>query len=208
MISERLSKGALAFSPAARRRSAARALAALALGLSLAACAGSPPATFDLTAADPAPARPLRAQLRIAEPTAGANLDSDRILVRTGTQEMATLAGARWSDRLPLLVQSRLSQSFENAHLARQVGRRAAATAVYELDVDIRAFELDVAQSRVKVAFTATIVTIAGGRTVASQVFTAEAPVTSTAPPAVSAALDSALSSVMTQIVAFASARI
>ena len=202
------SAGTLASSPAAPRRAAARATAALVLGFLLGACAGSPVDTFDLNAAKPAPARPLRAQLRIGEPLAAVDLDSDRILVRTGPQEVATLAGAKWSDRLPLLVQSRLTQTFENANLLRQVGRRATAAATYELDIDIRAFELDVPHSRVKVDLAAKIVTINGGRAVASQVFTAEAPVASTGPAAVSAALDGALSLVMTQIVAFVSARI
>jgi cholesterol transport system auxiliary component len=188
-----------AFSPAAP---------ALALALLLSACAGSPPATFDLTAADPPATRPLRAQLRVAEPLAGVDLDSDRILVRTGPQEVATLAGAKWSDRLPLLVQSRLTQTFENASLMGQVAQRATFAANYELDVEIRAFELDVPASQVRVDIAAKIVTVRGGRAVATQVFSAEAPVTSTSPAAVSAALDTALSSVMTQIVTFVSTRI
>lgn len=208
MASERFSEGAHTLSSAAPRRMAARAMGGLALALLLVACGGSPPATFDLTAANPPPARPLRAQLRIAEPLAGVDLDSDRILVRTGPQEIATLAGAKWSDRLPVLVQSRLSQTFDNAKLAGQVSRSATVAAVYELDVDIRAFELDVPQSRVKVDVAVKIVTVVGGRAVASQVFALEAPVASTAPAAVSAALDTALSSVMTQIVAFAEKRI
>lgn len=150
----------------------------------------------------------MTARLRISEPIAGADLDSDRILVRTSPQEVATLAGAKWADRLPLLVQSRLTQTFENANLLRQVGDRATASADYELNVDIRAFELDVAQSRVEVDLAVKIVTAVGGRVVAAQIFTAEAPVASTSGAAVSAALDDALSSVMTRIVAFAAARL
>lgn len=193
---------------AGRRAWTSRA-AALALGLLLASCAGgSVPDTFDLSAARPAPARPMTAQLRISEPIAGADLDSDRILVRTGPQEVATLAGAKWADRLPLLVQSRLTQTFENANLLRQVGRRATASADYELDVDIRTFELDVAQSRVEVDLAVKVVTVVGGRVVAAQIFTAEAPVASTSGAAVSAALDGALSSIMTRIVAFVAARL
>jgi cholesterol transport system auxiliary component len=182
-----------------------RVAAALSFGLLLAGCAGSPPATFDLSAADP-PDRALRTPLRIAEPIAGVDLDSDRILVRTGPQEVATLAGARWSDRLPLLVQSRLSQTFENAGFMG-VARRENAAAKYELDIDIRAFELDVPARRVRIDFAAKIVT-PGGRPIATKVFTADAPVASTAPAAVSAALDGALSSVMAEIVNFVSTRV
>lgn len=194
---------------ATQARSYGRAGAALALALLLTACGGgSALDTFDLNAAHPAPARPLRAQLRIGEPLAGVDLDGDRILVRTGPQEVATLAGAKWSDRLPLLVQARLTQSFENANLLGQVGRRASAAATYELDVDIRTFELDVAQSRVKVDFAVKVVALGSGRVAAARVFTAEAPVASSSPEVVSAALDGALSTVMTQIVAFVAARI
>ena len=115
-----------------------------------AGCAGSPPATYDLTAADPPPARALRAQLRIAEPLAGVDLDSDRILVRTGPQQLATLAGAQMVGSLaepragaagPELPERRLAWG-SPAGLRR---RRA-----YELDVDIRAFELDVGASSVE----------------------------------------------------------
>ncbi len=187
----------------------ARRAAALALGLLLASCAGGgDPDTFDLSAARPVSARQLRGQLRINEPAAGIDLDSERILVRTSPEEVATLAGAQWSDRLPLLVQSRLTQTFENANLLRQVGRRATAAADYNLDVDIRAFELDVARSRVKIDLAVKIVAVGGGRVVAAQIFTAEAPVASTSGAAVSAALDGAFSSVLTRIVAFVSTRL
>jgi len=181
---------------------------ALALALLLASCAGGPVDTFELSAAKPTPAPPTQAQVRIAEPVASIDLDSDRILVRTGPEQVATLAGARWPERLPLLIQSRLSQTFENARLLRQVGSRATTSAEYNLDVEIRTFELDVAQSRVKVDLAVKIVSVGGGRVVAAQIFTAEAPVASTSAANVSAALDGALSSVMTRIVAFVASRL
>jgi len=189
-------------------RARGMAVAILAAGLCLAACAGSPVDSFDLTAANPPAARPLRGPLRIAEPIAAIELDSDRILVRTGTQEVATLAGAKWSDRLPLLIQSRLIQTFQNARLMGEVGRRVSAPGGYELDLDIRAFELDAAQSRVKVDLAVKLVAREGGHVVAAQVFTAEAPVASPSAPTVTAALDGALDQVMTQIVKFASTRV
>ena len=182
--------------------------AALALGLLLASCAGEPD-TFDLNAAKPVSARPLQAQLRVSEPIAAIDLDSDRILVRVGPEQFATLAGARWSARLPLLVQSRLTQTFENAHLLGKVGGHGATTSAdYDLDVEIRKFELDAAQMRVEADLAVKIVATVGGRVVAAEIFTAEAPVGSTDGAAVSAALDGALSSVMRRIVAFVSTRL
>ena len=54
-----------------------------ALAFALAACASGPPATmYDLAAAKPPPARAVRAQFRVGQPTATADLDTDRMLVR------------------------------------------------------------------------------------------------------------------------------
>jgi cholesterol transport system auxiliary component len=194
-----------------RRRRAGRigAAAAICAAWLLASCASGPPEdAFDLSAARPAPTRPLRGQLRVGEPLAGIDLDSESILVRTGRQEVATLAGAKWSERLPLLVQARLTQTFENARLLGQVGRRPASAADYNLDIDIRAFDLDAARSRVEVDFAVKIVSTQSGRVVAAEIFTGEAPVASTNGAEVAAALDGALSSVMTRIVAFVAKRV
>lgn len=191
--------------PAACRRRFG--LAALALALPLAACGGAPLDTYDLNAAKPAPARALGARVRVAEPLAALDLDSDRILVRTGGQQVAALAGAKWPDRLPLMVQARLTQSFENAGLARQISRNPASAADYVLDLDIRKFDLDVARSRVEIDVAAKIVSAAGG-VAAAEIFTADAPVASTDPATVAAAMNGALSSVMKRIVAFVAARL
>ena len=187
-----------------RRR---RGLAALALALPLAACGGAPLDTYDLNAARPAAARALSARVRVAEPLAALELDSDRILVREDPQQMATLAGAKWPDRLPLIVQARLTQSFQNAGLARQVGLNPAMAVDYELDLDISRFELDVARSRVVVDVAAKLVSARGG-VLAAEVFTADAPVASTVPATVAAAMDGALKSVMKRIVAFVAMRL
>jgi cholesterol transport system auxiliary component len=192
--------------PASLAPARLRAAAALMLPLLLAAC-GSALDTYDLSAARPPTQRPLRAQLRVAEPLASIDLDSDRILVRTGPQQLATLAGAKWPDRLPAILRARLTQSFENAGLLRQVSRRPAAPNGYELQLDIRKFELVVPSSRVEIDIAAKIVSASGG-VAAAQIFTAEAPVASTAPANVSAAMNDALSSVMARVVRFTAAQI
>jgi cholesterol transport system auxiliary component len=170
--------------------------------LALAACASGPPATmFDLAAATPPPARGLRAQIRVGQPTATANLDSDRILVRD-SDTLATLEGARWSESLPALFRARLAQSFQNAGLARWIDG-PAATADYEVDLDIRAFELDAQTKEVHVDIAAWIVSLGSGRIRADQIFTLREPLASTDPAAVAAAMDQAASTVMTGIVRF-----
>jgi cholesterol transport system auxiliary component len=132
---------------------------------------------------------------------ATADLDSDHILVREG-QSLATLAGARWPQPLPALFRARLAQSFQNAGLARFIDG-PAANANYEVDLDIRAFELDAEAKEVHVDVAAWIVSLGSGRIVADQIFTLRTPVASTGASDVAAAMDQAASTVMTEIVAF-----
>jgi ABC-type uncharacterized transport system auxiliary subunit len=175
--------------------------AAGALAFALAACASGPPPTmYDLAAAKPPPARAVRAQFRVGQPTATADLDTDRMLVRdSGT--LATMAGARWSESLPALFRARLTQSFQNAGLGRSIDG-PAATADYEVDLDIRAFELDSETKEVHVDIAAWIVS-GSGRIRADQIFTLRTPVASTEAADVAAAMDQAASTVMTEIVKF-----
>ena len=173
-----------------------------ALALALTGCAGGPPPNmYDLSAASPPRARAVRAQFRIGQASATADLDSERILVREG-QSLATLSGARWPQSLPALFRARLAQSFQNAGLARFIDG-PAANANYEVDLDIRAFELDAEAKEVHVDIAAWIVSLGTGRIVADQIFTLRTPVASTGASDVAAAMDQAASTVMTEIVAF-----
>jgi cholesterol transport system auxiliary component len=173
-----------------------------ALAFALIGCAGGPPPNmYDLSAARPPPVRAVRAQFRVGQPTATADLDSDHILVREG-QSLATLAGARWPQPLPALFRARLAQSFQNAGLARFIDG-PAANANYEVDLYIRAFELDAEAKEVHVDVAAWIVSLGSGRIVADQIFTLRTPVASTGASDVAAAMDQAASTVMTEIVAF-----
>ena len=156
---------------------------------------------FDLAAATPPTTHGVRAQFRVGQATATADLDSDHILVRN-SQTLETLAGARWSESLPGLFRARLAESFQNAGLARWIDG-PAANASYEVDLDIRAFELDAQSKEVNVDIAAWIVSLGSGRIVADQIFTLRAPVESTDPAHVAAAMDQAASTLMTDIVAF-----
>jgi cholesterol transport system auxiliary component len=192
------------------RSDSARALRlgfGLIVSLVVASCGGAPPETFDLSAAAP-PAHQLRAQIAIREPVAALDLDSQRILVRTGPETLAYLSGAQWSDRLPSLVQTRLVETFQNAHLLQSVGRAGGGVAAdYSLELDIRAFELDAKTVQANVDIAVKIVSSAG-RVVAARIFKIQTPAAGTSGADAAKALDAALSSVMTQIVAFVSAQI
>ena len=80
-------------------------VAAGALALALGACAsGPPPNMYDLAAAKPPRAHAVRAQFRVGQQTATADLDSDRILVRDA-QSLATLTRAELGTLVGSLAQ-------------------------------------------------------------------------------------------------------
>jgi cholesterol transport system auxiliary component len=186
-----------------RWRMAAAAVAALSLG----ACASAPEAPiYDLTAAKPPPMRPFPAQIQIAQPVATLDLDSERILVRDGLN-LSLLPGGRWPQQLSSLFRARLVETFQNAGLARSLAGDGAR-ADYELDLDIRAFELDAATNQVDVDVAARIIEVNSGRVADVEIFTARTPVASTDAAAVAAALDQTSATVMTRIVRFVAKRL
>lgn len=81
------------------------------------------------------------AQLLIPEPSALANLQSEKIfLAGTGTP---SLENAQWPDVLPRVVQTRLLQSFENAGYANVLaGNAEGKRADVQLMVDLRRFQV------------------------------------------------------------------
>ena len=187
-----------------RRRFLAGGAAALALAL--AACASAPSTIYDLRAARPRAARPFGRQIRIGDPVATLDLDSDRILVRDGLT-LALLPGGRWPQQLSSLFRARLVETFQNAGLARSLAGGGAA-ADYELDLDIRAFELDAAKSETHVDVAARIVSLSSGRVADVQIFDARVPVASSDAASVVAALNQASAAVMSRIVAFVAGKL
>jgi ABC-type uncharacterized transport system auxiliary subunit len=182
--------------------------AASALAAALAACATAPPLQiYDLVPARPPAARPLRAQIQIAQPIATADLDSERILVRDTPVTLALLPGVRWPQSLTSLFQARLVATFQNAGLTRYLAGDGA-TADYELDLDIRSFELDAQASEAHVEVATRIVSLRDGRVGAISIFSAREPVGSTDPGATAVALDRASAVVMSKIVAFVAAHL
>ena len=183
-----------------------RLAAALALCACLAGCGGESAVPFDLSAATPGPHRVVKAQIRVRASTTTDDLDSERVLVRTGPNALAQLAGAQWSDRLPDLLQARLVETFQRAGVPRVVGE--SANSDYDLTSDLRVFELDAEQKQVHVEIAVKLVSTRGGRVVATRVFKASEPVASTGAQVVMQALDHTSSDVMAQIVEFVAAKL
>jgi cholesterol transport system auxiliary component len=172
----------------------------------LAACSSAPVATYDLTPAKGFAARAGRGQLAVHLPEAILPASSDRIVVRTSRQSVAYLSGAQWADKLPSLVQSRLIESFQNAHLMRAVGR-PGMLADFSLQTSIRRFELDTARGEAVVEISAQI-TGPSGRIVSGRIFAANVAAPPSDPAAVASALDAALAKVMREIVIWTAPKI
>jgi cholesterol transport system auxiliary component len=162
---------------------------------------------YDLSAANGAAvARIGRGRFVVSEPTATSPVDSNRIVVRTGAESVAYLSGAQWVERLPALVQARLIESFENAHLLRAVGR-PGMPAERSLQTDIRRFEFNVGQGEARVEISARIID-RSGLILAGETFVARATAAKDDGASVSAALDGALAKVMRQIILWAAAKV
>jgi cholesterol transport system auxiliary component len=173
----------------------------------VAACSSAPKLTYDLNpAADGRAARGGHGQLAISVPDATLPANSDGIVVRTSSQSVAYLEGAQWVDRLPTLIQSRLIESFQNAHVLRAVGR-PGILADATLQTTLRRFDLDAARSEAAVEIFAQLIGTSG-RILAGHSFAATVPVPSAEPAAVTTALDMALRQVMREIVMWAASKV
>lgn len=181
-----------------------RLMPVLLLGAAAAACSSTPaPTTFDLTAPrGSARGAAVRGQIVVQEPATIQTFEAERIVVRDSSGSVSLLGGGQFADRLPRLIQARLIQTFENASLLKAVSRPGdRVTADYQLNSEIRAFEVSAATGEAVVEISAKLIEDRSGRIVKAKVFTARAPIG--AVDAINAAqgLDRALSIVLLDIV-------
>lgn len=156
----------------------------------LAGCASPPPPSYDLSSATtPLRVGAIAGPLLIDEPDASDILDSDRIVIRQGGDQLAYLGKAQWADRLPRLLRARLTSAFERAKLARSIVS-SGMVYDYRLTTEIRRFEVDVSTHEARIEIVARIVAGANGRVLATQTFAARAPAPLTADGAAARALD------------------
>jgi len=93
--------------------------------------------------------RPVKWQLIIEDPSCDGRLNTDRIIVQESSAEITHIAGARWVDRLPNLIEQLLLNLFENSEKIKGVGPSLdGLDADYVLLVDIRDFELLVQETK------------------------------------------------------------
>lgn len=150
--------------------------------------------------------------LIVEEPTASGALATDRILVKPNPIQAQYLPGARWIDPAPVLIQTLLLQSFDNAGGFRLVSRQAAGLMPdYTLMTEMRAFQAEVdpsggPQMTVRVGLTLTLIRESDRRIIASRQVERVAIAPSDAPLSVVSAFEAAVASALSDAVTWATA--
>ncbi|MER8533942.1 MULTISPECIES: ABC-type transport auxiliary lipoprotein family protein [unclassified Mesorhizobium] len=189
------------------RSSGFKAGAAL-LALSLAGCAalGGKPApldTFELSAPSLEARAHSRRQILIAQPSALKALDSQNIVIKPSPRSIQYLKGAQWADRLPMIVQARLAETFQRSGSFTGVGKPGEGLAIdYQVIVEIRSFEVRVdGGEHAEVELFVRLLNDRNGEVRASKTFSAIAPVSGNGNQAYVGALDAAFGDAAGQIV-------
>lgn len=182
------------------------AVALLALALSGCAALGGKPApldTYELTAPALTAHSHSRKQILIPQPAALKALDSQNIVIKTGARSIQYLKGAQWADRLPLIVQARLAETFQHAGSFAGVGKPGEGLAIdYQVVTEIRAFDVRADQGRqAEVEISVRLLNDRNGEVRATKVFTASAPLSGSGNGAYVAALDHAFGQAAEDIV-------
>ncbi|MBI1239790.1 MAG: hypothetical protein GC199_10675 [Alphaproteobacteria bacterium] len=190
-----------------------RWLAAGAFALALGGCSvgliqgGEPDDLYDLTPAHPdiARAAPVSWQLVIEEPSSPNSIDTDRIAIRPAPREVKYVAGAKWADRAPALIQTLLVETFENSGGIIAVGRRVIGlSGDYILKSDLRAFEAErTAEGKTAIHFRlhAKLLRVLSGTIIASRSFDGVATAASDQPRDIVAAFDQAVGPRLAELV-------
>jgi cholesterol transport system auxiliary component len=146
-------------------------------------------------------------QLVVEEPSTAKGIDTDRIAIAPSALEVKYLAGSRWADRAPRMVQQLLIQSFENSKKIVSVGRQSIGLrSDYVLKVELREFQAEktaeggtVAHVRVNLK----LVRVALGQIVGSESFDILKPANSESVPDIVQAFDDAVGAVLKRAVAW-----
>jgi phospholipid/cholesterol/gamma-HCH transport system substrate-binding protein len=151
------------------------------------------------------PEKPLDLQVAIADPTALAALDSDKIQRALPDGPTTALTDAQWSDTLPKLLQVKIIRGLEDANAFAGISRPLEALHVdFQLLIDVRAFRLVASPSGTAEVELAGKILDAKGHIVATQVFAASTRVDGEAATAAVAALDQAFSKAGSELMTWA----
>ena len=145
-------------------------------------------------------------QLLINEPLAPGGLDKSRIALSRSPVSIDYFADSEWTDRIPLLVQTAILQSFENSRAITAIDRESAGLrADFILDPGIRHFEAvyDSANGppEIWVAMNVRLVDPSSRDVVAQTLFERRERASANDVPSIVTAFDEALGGVMKEIV-------
>jgi phospholipid/cholesterol/gamma-HCH transport system substrate-binding protein len=160
---------------------------------------------YDLAAPkDLQPGAPAKSwQLVVPEPSALLAINSDKIRVSSSAAgETTDIPDAKWTDNVPILVQEKTIQSFENAGYENAVGRpRDGFEAGYQLLLDVRRFSLSTATEPSAEVELGAKVLGPDGKIVAARTFRSGAPASGTDAPNAAAALNEAFAKAVRDLV-------
>ena len=166
---------------------------------------GPPPVdAYDLAApVSPVAGRRLsRTQILVPEPSALKLLDGQDIAIRQPDGALQLLGGARWSDRLPRLVQEELVKAYHRSGRLGGVGTPGEGLAVdYQVIVDIHAFEVRPTAALAHVELFVRVLDDRTGVVRASRDFVTDARIVGNGGQAFVAALDQAFKAAVADIV-------
>ncbi len=164
------------------------------------------PQTYDLTAATAFPPldKSIKVQMVVPDVHAILAFDTQNILIRSAQGTFSNVEGGRWADNLPKLMQAKLIESYENAHLLGKVSRPFdMLEAPYRLETTIRSFQITLTpKPEAEVEFSARI--LGGkGKVVDARIFKATAPAKDTSAAEAVPALDKAFAQSASDLVAW-----
>lgn len=184
---------------------------ALILGLSSCFSAGAKnTAVYTPRASSPSPSAEAAVawQIRIEKPDSSEFLDSTRIAVRRGNNTMQVFEAARWSDSVPDLLQSHLSQTFnDSGKITATTGLDTNTASDALLLLDIRQFEAvygeDDKSASAVISVQANVQSLRNNRIIASKHFKVDIPARDKKIPQVMEAFDAALQQISQEILAW-----
>lgn len=119
---------------------------------------------------------PPAGQVAVAEVSAPVAFQTQKIMSRASADGPIALGEAQWTDVTPKLVQIKLVEGFENAHLGASVSRSFdSGQPDFQLMLDLRRFEVDLFDKKAVVDLSARLLG-KDGKVIAAKLFHGEAP--------------------------------
>ena len=187
----------------------ALAVGGCSLSSSLGLAPSAPPVAYTLRPAQTMNTGPQRAewQLLVEEPSSASRFDTTRIALSLGSR-LDYYADVAWADRLPVLVQRALVESFEKSGRLQSVAADAAGVrGDFSLKIDLREFQANYPTGNtnippeVKVRMAAKLVEPQKREVVASENFEASLRAPSARLSDIAAAFDNASQQVLARVV-------